>query len=283
MRFISVLFLLAFLVESTQIVPKSDAAANMIADGEQRDAASVVGSMVRREAPGDDGDDNPDDKEPDFIPAPGDDATDNGDANTDGNETSTTTASPAISANVSTEDNVTTEEWIPEESKTGRGSDDDDPVVDIKEDREEETGRPDVGMPDDGAGDCEELFEITGDFCEQTCLPPNSALVGPSGLQEGSCPRQGFDTKKMVLKQGLFVRKESGMADAGQYGKLDNARCNPHYVIKNRLCQSFCVGNDLEMIHWMDARPGIEKGTCAEIGYPKFVGPGLVTTYEKFE
>lgn len=126
-------------------------------------------------------------------------------------------------------------------------------------------------------GSCEQEYIVEGDWCEECCATPTDPLAQAAGMKPGTCIQQGFVVNKGIMALAAFAPSNSTLRDAGQF--TIPADCNPHYLIKNNICEGFCAGSDPKMLHYVDHRTGIRTGTCFDNGFPKYVGKGKLTAF----
>merc|ERR1719401_2884423 len=130
---------------------------------------------------------------------------------------------------------------------------------------------------------CQEDCAIQGDWCEETCVKDSSqskALV--FGMQKGTCKNNGFDKGPKRFQVDLYSNE--AVAGIGKDNPMTiQSDCNPHWAYKQhtKLCHFFCVGDDTDMMKYVETRSGVHKGTCFEHGYDVFVANVFVQTYTK--
>jgi len=147
-------------------------------------------------------------------------------------------------------------------------------------DSDEESINPTGGDP------CTESYTIDGDWCEQTCAKSSDPLPAASGLLPGNCPDKQYKFAKGTVKTKFFGKTEGVLPESGSsIDSFVSTCCLIHHVIKHKknaedeekLCESFCVSK-LET-HYAETRTGVVKGSCADSGFPKFLGHGKLNFY----
>jgi len=141
-------------------------------------------------------------------------------------------------------------------------------------------------MTAEGGEACALAYAIDGDWCEQTCAKSGDPLPAASGLLPGNCPDKQYKFAKGMVKTKFFGKTEGALEQSGSsIDSVVSKCCDIHHVVKHKknadeeehLCESFCVSK-LEN-HYAETRTGVVKGSCADSGFPKFLGHGKLNFY----
>lgn len=164
----------------------------------------------------------------------------------------------------------------------------DTPLPDPTEDTAEAIAARLHAMAEDE--NCENQYEAQGDWCEESCVNPDSDITLAFGTTTvtatDSCVAEGFRTAYQVgpgvdsFQVHDFAESDSTYPELGIYAA--GTQCVEQFSIIHGFCQSFCIPPDHPgMVDFVEHRHGIDPGSCAENHYPKWVRTRTVVTYMK--
>mmetsp|Transcript_86701 Transcript_86701/g.136782 ORF Transcript_86701/g.136782 Transcript_86701/m.136782 type:complete len:181 (+) Transcript_86701:88-630(+) len=126
---------------------------------------------------------------------------------------------------------------------------------------------------------CNSSFVAEGDWCEEICVWwHESELMKKAKMSRGHCTLEGFLMEKGDVNVSIFVSSDDPFPQSSDVFSPPSD-CNAHSVVKEELCEHFCVGTDVRRKEWAEQRTGVLNQTCVERGFSKFVGDSTLLLY----
>merc|ERR1719446_1169261 len=120
---------------------------------------------------------------------------------------------------------------------------------------------------------CTDVYIDEGTWCQGGCVDLQNPVVKAMKMNTGStCADKGYTVMKHKIQADVFVMEQSPLPVSAKAGfhiedDVTPEECNMHYVVKQGICESFCVGTEgiQHLAHLADTHHHLTPGNCNDV------------------